>query len=291
MYYEEFCARAKAMLANHPALTGLRVGGGHVMLDEDANFIAVADGQPVDNSVDVDESNWNGEAFDGMTPAQIEQALAKPEFFQHAPAQGDEFDAPILNAKYADTIMVGNSDAYLSLSVVGMRDLNADIEGEGTQFEVNFDNPQIYSVYIHPKGLDGLALGSECVGDMATHELAVDYARELSAKFNLPIEDLSKVAFLVKESERKSMAEAQGIAAQKGSFSDLNPKIDQTHFGKVIGVTAAHVVLSLGRSAAVVAQSDLSRVPALGENVSLVFKGGKGLVSDCAINKATTLGR
>lgn len=45
-----------------------------------------------------------------------------------------------------------------------------------------------------------------------------------------------------------------------------------------MGVTDHHVVLSLGRTALIVEQSDQDREPELGEEISVTFKDGKGMV-------------
>lgn len=89
----------------------------------------------------------------------------------------------------------------------------------------------------------------------------------------------------------KSAIEAEAIARQKGPYAVIDAKIDQSLLGKVLGVTDSHVVLSLGRSAAIVAQSDLSRVPAMGEEATIVFKGGNGLVADMSRFKYADKGR
>ena len=80
----------------------------------------------------------------------------------------------------------------------------------------------------------------------------------------------------------KSAVEAEAIARQKGPYAVIDAKVDQSLLGKVLAVTDSHVVLSLGRSAAILAQSDLSRVPAMGEDATIVFKDGKGLVGESA---------
>ena len=77
--------------------------------------------------------------------------------------------------------------------------------------------------------------------------------------------------------EKASLTAAQKIAMDKGEFSVADPAQDKTHSGKVLGVTDHHVVVSLGRSALIVEKRDIDRVPAVEENVTLKFEGGKGV--------------
>ncbi len=78
----------------------------------------------------------------------------------------------------------------------------------------------------------------------------------------------------------RSRLEAQEMAFQaKGSYQEVDPQVDQTLTGPVLGISDAHVVLSLGRSAAIVAQRDIDSIPAQGASLMLVFKSGKGAVT------------
>lgn len=89
----------------------------------------------------------------------------------------------------------------------------------------------------------------------------------------------------------ESGLEAEAIAQDKGPYVFIDANRDRSLLGKVLAVTGSHVVLSLGRSAAIVAQSDLNRVPAMGENVSVVFKGGMGSVSGLVLDSTVDRGR
>lgn len=80
------------------------------------------------------------------------------------------------------------------------------------------------------------------------------------------------------ESILQSFVDARKTACQKASFEQADASVDKAYSGKVMGVTDCHVVLSLGRTALIVAQSDLDRVPEQGEEVAVTFKGGKGMV-------------
>ena len=89
----------------------------------------------------------------------------------------------------------------------------------------------------------------------------------------------------------ESLKNALIVAQAKGGVQDIDLRKDQVIKVHIIDVTAAHVVLSFGRSATVVAQSDLSRVPAIGEEVSVKVKDGKGIVSDFTVVKTVGHGR
>lgn len=90
---------------------------------------------------------------------------------------------------------------------------------------------------------------------------------------------------------KASHSDAELIAREKGTYSTLTSKSEQVLAGKVLGVTEFHVVLSLGRSAAIVMKSDLSRVPEKGEDVTITFNGDKGLVADPKAQPAIDCGR
>lgn len=176
------------------------------------------------------------------------------------------------NDKYGHTGIGARADQYDALEIHGVRDLNAGNIDAGTQFEVDYENPEMHSVYAHLKAGE-----LECVGDMATHSAAVEY--EMSRQYGLEVKDFSKCGDVAKQA-RASELEAQVIAGTKESFVAVNAVNDQVLSGKVMGITDLHLVLSLGRSAAILLQSDLSRVPAMGEHAEVVFKNGRGVVSD-----------
>lgn len=81
--------------------------------------------------------------------------------------------------------------------------------------------------------------------------------------------------------QKKSLFAAIKIASQKESYKTNGLVSDQTCSacsGIVMGLTDYHVVLSLGRTALIITQSDMDRVPAKDEEVSVTFKDGKGMV-------------
>jgi hypothetical protein len=87
---------------------------------------------------------------------------------------------------------------------------------------------------------------------------------------------------------KRSHEQAEGIACQKESFVVQQ---DQTLLGKVMGLTDLHVVVSLGRSAAILSNANLSRIPQHGEEITIAFKDGKGFVSEPVPEKSLQIGR
>jgi hypothetical protein len=80
----------------------------------------------------------------------------------------------------------------------------------------------------------------------------------------------------------ESLSAAVDMASGKDSHLVVGASdAGRTFLGPVLGQTASHTVLSLGREAAIFENADLSRVPAPGErSVSIVWSGGKGAVSE-----------
>lgn len=79
-----------------------------------------------------------------------------------------------------------------------------------------------------------------------------------------------------------SLHDAQVIAFSNGlpsSVVDTEDRLRLLVTAKVVGLTDRHVVMGLGRSALICAQTDLDRDVVKGELVSVVFEGGKGRVS------------
>lgn len=102
-------------------------------------------------------------------------------------AQAPSFNSPVaadLNDRYADSILRGCECLYNALEVQGVRDLLSGTSASGTQFEVDNVNPQQFSVYAHY--IEG---GVDAVGDFGTYALAMQYARELSRKYDWPVRD------------------------------------------------------------------------------------------------------
>lgn len=76
----------------------------------------------------------------------------------------------------------------------------------------------------------------------------------------------------------KSLEQAKKLAAQKGSFVVVDSAANAEHSGVVLGVTDRHVVVSMGRSALILAKNDLDRVPETGQSVKVKYSGGRGVV-------------
>lgn len=86
-----------------------------------------------------------------------------------------------------------------------------------------------------------------------------------------------------------SLRSAEMIADTKGSYAIAGS--DQSYDGKVMDLTAQHVVLSLGRSAVICEQAALDRVPSKDEMVSIAFTAGRGVVSPPVQEKEVDNGR
>lgn len=87
-----------------------------------------------------------------------------------------------VNSKYADSIIAGNPSNYDAIEVHGVRNINVADDPDGTHYEVDDENPELYSVYLHCVGG-----GIECVGDFSSNALAEQYASELSVLYSWKI--------------------------------------------------------------------------------------------------------
>ncbi len=57
-----------------------------------------------------------------------------------------------VNSRYADSIIAGNPASYDAIEVHGVRNINAPDESKETHYEVDDENPELYSVYLHCVG-------------------------------------------------------------------------------------------------------------------------------------------
>lgn len=89
MTYNEFETKALELLNAQVAGTWMRMGDGFLGVEGGNTVLCVPEpAQPVpdmlafieDNIGQTDEDAWNGDAFDGMTSAEMEAAFANPEF-------------------------------------------------------------------------------------------------------------------------------------------------------------------------------------------------------------------
>lgn len=92
-----------------------------------------------------------------------------------------------VNSRYADSIIGGNSSAYDAVEVHGVRNINDPNDSDKTHYEVDDENPELYSVYLHC-----VSGGTECVGDFTTHERALTYANELSVMHSWRVMDFTQ---------------------------------------------------------------------------------------------------
>ena len=100
----------------------------------------------------------------------------------------DEDAVLVLNDRYADSIIGEQPDRYDAVEIHGVRDQHAPGDPLGTWCEMDDENPQFFSVYVHfkPSATTG---GVECVGDFETHLMAEQYAKELGEKYGWPVHD------------------------------------------------------------------------------------------------------
>ncbi len=91
-----------------------------------------------------------------------------------------------LNYPYDDVIIGDRAADYDGIEIQGVRNLYENNDPRGTCIEIDADNPQFFSVYIHIK--NG---GVECVGDFGTHALAQAYANELHVKYGWSVSDFT----------------------------------------------------------------------------------------------------
>lgn len=93
-------------------------------------------------------------------------------------------DLPEVNDRYAETILSFCTHMYDAIEVHGVRDMLAGTGTDGTDFVIDNESPQLFSVYV--RAIEG---GVDAVGDHSTYALAADYARELSAKYQWVVHD------------------------------------------------------------------------------------------------------
>lgn len=95
-----------------------------------------------------------------------------------------EGELAAVNDRYAESILSYCTHLYEAIEIHGVRDMLAGSSADGTAFEIDNENPQLFSVYV--RAAEG---GVDAVGDHSTYALAADYARELSAKYQWVVND------------------------------------------------------------------------------------------------------
>ena len=85
----------------------------------------------------------------------------------------------------------------------------------------------------------------------------------------------------VSEDEKNQSRDAAlKIAEERGFFNGIcSPANGYSYCGKILGLTDHHVVQSLGRHAIIYAKSQLSPVPAVGQEVTVKVHNGRGRVT------------
>lgn len=87
-----------------------------------------------------------------------------------------------VNDRYAENIIQGEPTRYDAIEVHGVCNLNEDDDPEGTYYVIDNENPEIFSVYLHCA--EG---GIESVGDFSKPCMAMEYAEELSSRYQWPV--------------------------------------------------------------------------------------------------------
>lgn len=107
------------------------------------------------------------------------------------PEEEQEYEQELVssdvNSRYAESIIAGNPSAYDAIEVHGVRNINDPNDSDETHYEIDDENPELYSVYLHC-----INSGTECVGDFSTHENALAYAKELSSMYSWEVSDFAE---------------------------------------------------------------------------------------------------
>lgn len=90
-----------------------------------------------------------------------------------------------LNDRFAEFIIGQRLENYDALVVSGVRETYFPQIPDDMFCEMDNDDPQFFSVYARIKG----TMEVECVGDFGTHQLAREYATELSGQYGWPVHD------------------------------------------------------------------------------------------------------
>ncbi|MGK8203114.1 hypothetical protein ACRS8P_28105 [Burkholderia cenocepacia] len=119
------------------------------------------------------QTGTNSANRDGSFASQAHQTAGVT-----APAQ------PFKNKCYATEVIDGTPERFDAIEIQGVREEIDLIDPAKSCCEVDNQNPQFFSVYLHE--VEG---GVVCVADLATHELAVAYAEQLAGHYDWAIYD------------------------------------------------------------------------------------------------------
>ncbi|AZG12117.1 MULTISPECIES: hypothetical protein [Cupriavidus] len=112
--------------------------------------------------------------------------LALAKRYSEDPQLSEQLDR--LADRYADEVIGGHPERFNSVEIQGVRNEHSPRDAGGGIVELDNVDPQFYSVYLHYKPEE--ECGSDCVGDFATYEGAVEYANELAEENGWAILDL-----------------------------------------------------------------------------------------------------
>lgn len=118
--------------------------------------------------------------------------------------------------------------------------------------------------------------------DEASSVLDSEFEEDRNETLSIQSIDLNELTGVAPSSHgvdpKKEHEKVVKIANEKESFAFLRNLADQSYSGKVMGLTELHVVLSLGRTALIITQADIDKVPSMNDDVVVKFAGSKGVV-------------
>jgi len=111
------------------------------------------------------------------------------------------------NERYAESVIKDRACDYDGIEIHGVRDLNEPNDPEGTCCEVDDEDPQFWSVYVHLK-----SGGVDCIGDFGTHALACEYAGDVFRTYGgWKVYDFSPPPFAGPDPKSKKVSKAPGM--------------------------------------------------------------------------------
>lgn len=119
-----------------------------------------------------------------------------------------------VNSKYADPIIAGNPFNYDAIEIHGVRNINDSDDPDGTHYEIDDENPELYSVYLHCVG------GSiECVGNFSSNALAEEYASELSVLYLWKVLHFAQVLIDEEDESAEELVPESSDVSTESEFS------------------------------------------------------------------------
>jgi hypothetical protein len=91
-----------------------------------------------------------------------------------------------LDSRFARSVIAGQQYKFNAIELHGVRDISPKDAPQGSICEVDDEDPDFYSVYLHlvPNESEG---GLECVGNFGSLTRAQQYASELATQHGWPV--------------------------------------------------------------------------------------------------------